>query len=117
MTTDDRHNLALWAGILVGPIVWLTSFFANFALAPWACTFRWKSALFTVSAAALTVTTASGLIAYGEWRRVGVAPPGEAGGVMARTRAMALGGVLLSGLSILIIISQAVVETVLGACD
>ena len=63
MTTEDRHNTALWAGILMGPIVWLTSFLTNFALAPWACAFRWKPALFVVSAVALLISAGSGIIA------------------------------------------------------
>lgn len=117
MTAESRHNTALWAGILVGPIIWLTSFITNFALAPWACAFRWKPALFVVSAIALLITASSGFLAWREWRRVGVAPAGEAGGLVPRSRAMAMGGVLLSGIFVLIIIAQVIVESVLGACD
>lgn len=117
MTAELRRDTLLWAGVLVGPLVWLTSFLANFALAPWACAFRWKPALFGVSIAALVITAASGLLAYREWRRVGLEPPGEAGDEISRARGMALGGVLLSSISLLIIVSQTIVEIVLGACD
>src|SRR5207302_7538129 len=49
------RNAALWTGVLAGPIIWLLSFEANFALAPWACIFQAKLALYIVSILALVL--------------------------------------------------------------
>ena len=111
------RELALWTGILAGPIVWLVSFEANFALAPWACVTRGKLALYGVSILALLFAAASGLVAWREWKVAGERAPGDGEGALPRIRIMALGGVLLSVLFFLVILAQAIPEVILKACD
>ncbi len=65
------RDLALWTGILVGPIVWLISFQANFALVPWACILQAKLALYLVSLVALVLSGAAGLLAWRQWSELG----------------------------------------------
>ena len=112
-----KRDRLLWAGLLIGPIVFLTSFLINFALAPWACTFRWQPWLFVVSATALSITAASGWMAWRQWGQLGRQIPDDDAGVVPRARMMAFGGVLLSALCVLVIVAQAIVESILGACE
>jgi hypothetical protein len=94
----SRRDLALWTGVLGGPIIWLTSFEANFALAPWACEFKNKAALFLVTIVALILVAASGWLAWREWNSVGKVWPGEEGGALGRERIMAGAGLLTSAM-------------------
>jgi hypothetical protein len=112
-----NRDLALWIGILAGPIVWLMSFQANFTLAPWACEFNSKAALFLVTLLALLLVAGSGLLAWREWAALGKALPGDAQGAVGRTRVMALGGVLTSSMFFLVILAQSIPELLLGACE
>ena len=112
-----KRDLLLWTGLLAGPAIWFLSFGANFSLAGWACALRCKPALYFVSAAALLVSAGSAWLAWAQWQQLGREHPGEAGGAIARSRTMAIGGVAISLLSGLLIAAQAIVETILGACD
>jgi hypothetical protein len=111
------RDLALWTGLLAGPIVWLISFEANFALAPWACVTQGKAALYVVSILALLLSAGSGLLAWREWGELGKESPGDGEGALPRSRVMAIGGVLLSVLFFLIILAQAIPEVMLQACN
>ena len=112
-----KRNLILWAVILVGPVVWMLSFGANFALSWWACSLAWKPALYVISILALAITAGSGFVAWNQWQQVGRELPGETGGAVARMRTMAIGGLALSTLFFLVILAQGISETILGACD
>lgn len=111
------RNLALWAGILVGPIVWLISFEANYALAPWACIKQGKLSLYVISIIALLISAGSGLLAWREWKELAREFLAEGGGALARSRVMALAGMLMSAMFCLVIVAQAVPELVLAACE
>ncbi len=112
-----KRDLALWTGLLAGPVIWLLSFEANFALAPWACEFQAKLALYVVSIIALILAASSYLLAWRQWKELGKEWPGEAGGTLARSRVMAGGGVLTSALFFLVILAQSIPELILGACE
>lgn len=111
------RDLALWTGVLAGPIVWLMSFEANFALAPWACIFQAKLALYIVSAIAFALAVASGLLAWSQWNEVGREWPDAGGSVISRARIMAAGGVLLSAMFAIVIVAQAIPEIILAPCQ
>lgn len=111
------RDAALWTGILAGPIVWLISFETNFALVPWACIFQGKLALYLVSLVALVIAAGSGLLAWKQWSELGKEPEFEGAGALPRGRIMAFGGIMLSALSVLLIVGQAIGEIVLGACQ
>ncbi len=111
------RDFALWTGILAGPIVWLISFEANFALAPWACVFQAKIALYIVSIVALAIAAASGILAWRQWSALGREWPGPGGAGLPRGRIMAIGGVLLSAMFFLVILAQVIPELVLAPCE
>ena len=112
-----NRDRALWMGILAGPVIWLASFEALFALNPWACIFQTKAALFIVSLIAFAGSAASGLLAWSQWKALGVEMPGDGGDPLTRGRSMAFGGVILSTFCCLIIIAQAIPEVVLESCQ
>ena len=112
-----KRDLALWIGILAGPAIWLVSFQANFTLAPWACEFNTKIALFVITTLAVILIAGSGLLAWREWTVLGRIWPGETGGALARGLIMAAGGVLMSAMFFLVVLAQSIPELILGACD
>ena len=112
-----KQQRLLWLGALAGPLIWFASFGASFALAPWACTLRWTPALYIVSVAALALTAGAGLLSWNQWQQLGREYPGEAGGAVASSRALASGGVLLNGLFVLFILTQIVIDIMLGGCQ
>ena len=114
MTSMDK---SLWAAIFAGPVVWFLSFGANFSLVPWACSLHWKPALYVISLVAMLCTAASAWAAWRAWYRLGREMPGEGGGAIPRARIMAISGLLLSALSFLLILAQAMPEALLGACE
>jgi hypothetical protein len=112
-----KRDLALWVSVLAGPLLWLMSFQANFALAPWACTFQDKLALYMVSLAAFILSACSALLAWRQWTALGREWAGEGSGPVPRGRIMAIGGVVLSSASCLIILAQAIPELMLKSCE
>ncbi len=113
-----NRNLALWISVLGGPIVWLCSFEARFALAPWACTFQSKAALLwrgDCGAAALrglrTAWPGGSGKRSGEQGRAPKAVP------IPRGNFMAIGGMVMSVGCFMIVIAQTIPEFMLGACQ
>lgn len=111
------RNFILWTSILAGPIVWLVSFQANFALVPWACIWQAKLTLYLVSLIALLACAGSGFMAWREWRTLGVELEFEGSGSLPRSRMMALGGVVLSAGFFMVILAQAIPEIMLRDCQ
>lgn len=112
-----NRNLALWTGLLGGPIIWLCSFEARFALAPWACLFHNKWALHGVFIAALLLCLSCAFISYREWKFFGEREPTAEAGAVPRANFMAILGVVVSCGCAMIVIAQAIPEFVLGACQ
>ena len=112
-----RQNLLLWISVLGGPIVWLSSFEARFALVPWACTFQSKLALFGVAIAALALCAMFAVIGWRQWKVLGENGPSSEGGAFWRSTFMAIGGVVLSASCFIILIAQTIPEIMLGACQ
>jgi hypothetical protein len=112
-----KRNVILWASILAGPLVWLISFQANFALVPWACIFQGKVALYLVSLLALAACAVSGLVAWREWRSLGRELNFDGSGALPRSRMMAFSGVVLSTGFFLVVLAQAIPEVILRECQ
>jgi hypothetical protein len=111
------RNFILWMGILAGPIVWLISFEALYALNPWECIFQTKLALYIISLIAFLASGAAGLLAWRQWNELGKEVDPRGGDVLSRSRSMAFSGILLSSFCCLVIVAQAIPELVLGACQ
>jgi len=65
---------------------------------------------------ALAMTAVSGLEARSQWHRLGRGLPGEAGGAIPRSRALAIGGMALSLGSFLLILAQGLVSGLAETC-
>lgn len=109
--------MKLWIQALAGAFAWFASLCASFAFAPWACSLTSQPVLYAIPLMALLVTAVSAALSWKDWRQLGREFPGEAGGAIAGSRAMASGGVLLNGLFVLVILAQLIVPVVLGACE
>ena len=112
--SQDR---ALWTVVLAGPVVWLCSFLANYALAPWACTFQSKLALYAVSLAALALCAVSTVYAWNLWKQLGAEWHAEGAAAVPRRRAMAISGIVLSAGFLLVVIAQSIPELMLASCE
>ncbi len=107
----------MWISVLGGPLAWLSSFEARFALAPWACTFQNKLALFGVTLAALVVCAACAALGWTQWKALGEQGPSPEAGAVPRGNFMAIGGIVISAGCFMISLAQAIPEILLGACD
>jgi hypothetical protein len=112
-----NRDLALWIVILAGPVLWLCAFEANFALAPWACTFQNKLALESVWIAGVLLCCGSALWAWALWRSIGGGWGAHEAGVVSRSRMMAIAGIVLSASFALVMVAQAIPVFMLGACE
>jgi hypothetical protein len=114
--SSGRDLPALWAGILVPPTAWFLSQQISYMLVPWACATRRQFALPFVTLAMLLPAGTSGIMAWRSWRRTNQDPAYEAGSMLLRSRFMALGGLLSSGMFSLAILAQAIPSFILSAC-
>lgn len=112
-----KGDVALWTGLLAGPMIWLIGFGARWSVAGWACALQWKPALFAIAAVSLLLVAWCGKLSWSEWQRVGREMPGEGGGAVPRARLLAAVGLGLNALAILLIVAQTVPDLMLGACD
>lgn len=112
-----KRDRILWVALLAGPVIWLTSFLTNFALAPAACVKSGKAVLLTVSATAMLLTVGSGGLAFHEWQILGARMPDEGGDRDNRARAMAVAAMASCGSSAMVILAQALVGILSEACQ
>jgi hypothetical protein len=92
----------LGAGLVLAPLAWFASMEANFALAPLACAGHRKSTLLLVSAVALGLAVAGGLLAWTQRNS---------------QRRLAVSGAVISALFAIVIVAQAIPNLMLGGCE
>ncbi len=115
--SEGRGVLALWVGVLTGPIVWLALLEANFILVPWACAAAAKWPMYLTTIVALAAVAGGALLSLRGWRETGAEWPEESAGVIPRSRFMAAGGLLLNVFFFLAIIAHGLPTLILGACQ
>lgn len=116
------RSLALWIGLLAGPVVWLSLLQTNYVLAYAACEARQTWFMHLATAVGVVLVAAAG---FGAWRAAD-------GSIMTaekrthplsddthrqRTRWMGLSGVVLSGWFILVILAMEIPIIVLRECQ
>jgi len=117
--TESRLDLALWAGILAGPLAWGAQLQVSYSLTQTACATGHQWLLHLVSLAALAVAVAGTALAARLRRRLGAGSTGstnEGDPLISRSRFMALFGMGLSGFFVLVIAAQWLPSWILGAC-
>ena len=117
MTKQVTRDLLLWIGVLAGPVFWLFSFQAKFSWVPLACAAQSKLVLLLFSLSALTLTASAGFLSWRQWKELGNQHPGEAGDTLARSRFMALGGMVFGLGFCVVILAQAIPDLILGVCQ
>jgi hypothetical protein len=121
-----RGAAALWAGVVLPPLAFLTAMEAAYVLVPWACQKGRHAVVWAGLAPGLVMLAIGGWAAFRVRRRLGHGLGREftgAGGSLAidpvpsRVRFMAAVGVLSTLLFLVLILSLAVPIAVLRPCD
>src|SRR4051812_45535055 len=116
-TITPTNAMRLWAGILAGPIAWFLQMQVSYALVPWACATGHLIVLHLLTLGGLLIAAAGALTAWREWQRLGREWPKGAGGPQARSRFMAVLGLLASIMFFLVILAQGIPSFLLNPCQ
>jgi hypothetical protein len=124
VTADTRTTVSdgtrigrLWMANLLGPLAALAGLEAGYALVDHACPSGQAAPMHVVFAAALLLALAGGVLGWREWRRWGSAADTEYGGSEARSRFLALVGVLSSAVAALALAAQWSASLFLHPCQ
>ena len=118
-SSDPRQLIALWAGLLAGPVVWAALLETNYVLSYVACEQRHTWMLHLVTGVALALVAAAALAA---WRAAPTLGEDEhASGdprtaKLLRARFMALGGLAMCGWFAIVILATEIPALVLHPC-
>ncbi|HWQ36670.1 MAG TPA: hypothetical protein VNQ79_27815 [Blastocatellia bacterium] len=109
--TDNYFNqrsgiLALWAGLLAGPLAWALAQQVGYLFVTLDCSYEKTLLLSPVMLVALLMAASGALISWRNWQRAGGELPDEGGTVISRSRFMAVVGLLLSSLALLLVIAE-----------
>jgi len=110
--------LALWAGLLCGPIAWLLQLQTAYILIPWSCAHDVNAiSLHLVTVAALLLTAAGGFISWRNWQRTGKKKHDNEGEAISRSRFMSILGLFTSAMFFLTILVQGIPSFILHPCQ
>lgn len=103
---STRNLVALWFGLLGGPVIWFLGLAGEYALVEVACTKRSMFPLHLASSITLLVALSAAFAAFSQWNRLGRGWATEAGDPATRSRFMAVMGLILSVLFASTILAQ-----------
>jgi hypothetical protein len=107
----------LWAGFLIAPFAFLLNLQISYMLVPLACSTGQVFWLHVASAGALVLALLGAFIALRNWQRTGRGWQSEGGSAAARSRFMAITGLLMSGLFSLVILAQWIADFIIDPCQ
>jgi hypothetical protein len=108
--------LALWTGILAGPITWAIDLTASYALVKWTCSSQREAVLHAITVGALLTVAAGAMVSFVALRHAADGTPTDGGDPRQRARFMAILGLASCALFALQIASTAIPQWVLDAC-
>ena len=117
---DPQRLVALWTGLLAGPVVWLALLETNYALSYVACETRQMWFLHVAAGVALVLVAGAAVLA---WRAGPAAdddhdePPGNPIIGEDRARWMSAAGVALSVFFMVVIVATAIPAMIHHVCD
>jgi hypothetical protein len=111
-----RRLVELWIGSVVPPVVALVTLTTKYSLVHLACRLGRILPLHLVSAVALLLVAAAGIIAWRSYR-CSAGDSSFTHSVLERSRFMAAVGVLISGLFVLVIIAFWIPDFFVGPCQ
>jgi hypothetical protein len=109
--------LALWTGVLLAPLAFLSNLQVNYTLTQKLCPGGHTSLLHLMTILFLLIAAAGGLIAWRNWGRAGRALPDESADNNTRDRFMGSVGLMISALSFLIIVAQWIPQFIFNPCQ
>ena len=112
-----RALVTLWIAVLSGPVLLLWSQEAKYATVGWACRSGHELVLHAISALTLLLVLAAVAVAVLRWRAAGGSETTDGPDREARTRFFASVGVMLGGLSALIVIAQWLPQIFYSPCQ
>jgi hypothetical protein len=119
-TVDDTPllgPLALWGGILAGPVAWALDLTISYALVKWTCATQRTSVLHLITLLSLATVGLGVLVAWRSLRQTAhVTAPGQ-DQARQRARFMATLGLASSGLFAIAIVAGAIPEWLIDACQ
>lgn len=116
--SERRGLLELWAGILVAPVAWALHLNGAYLLVRIACDTGSTMLIHLCTLGALLLGATGGWIAWRSFDRLGREwPSGSGEGIVVRSRFMAVGGLISSGISLLAILAQAIPPLILSPCQ
>ena len=114
---STRGLVHLWTGILLGPFAWAMHLTVVYALADVACDNPGNILFLSFSLVFSVVALAGGWFAWRNYKETGREwPTGDSGTILARSRFLAVGGLLLTGLTLLLILAQTIPMLLLKPC-
>lgn len=115
--SSSRGLLELFTGVLLAPFAWALHLSVSYFLAEVRCDDHWNLSLLTASLLLGVVAAIGGWFAWRNYDFTGREwPRGDMDGVLVRSRFLAVGGLVLSALSLLLILAQTIPMLVLRAC-
>lgn len=108
--------LSLALGWTLGPVVALANQQLIYQADMWACGRNARITIHLVPLLCLIVVIGTGMTAYRDWKAVGAGVDDDAADVAARTRFLALGGVVISVFCALVIVAQWAAVFVFAPC-
>jgi hypothetical protein len=120
LTFGDRRwlsPLALWSGILAGPLAWAFDLTVSYALVKWTCAMQREEVLALVTAAALVVVACGAIVSWTALQHARRDVPTDGGRPKQRAHFMALLGLTSCALFALTIFAGSIPVWVLDACQ
>jgi hypothetical protein len=120
MNEEQKHAgglMALWAGVLLPPIVAAIQMETNYVLVRQACAAQRSFTLYAVAIGALLVTIVCGVISAGIWKRLGSVWPTDAADTATRVRFISVLGMMSAAISFLVILAQVIATFKFDPCQ
>src|SRR4051794_34436896 len=108
--------VALWLGLLGGPVAWGAQLQVVYALAPWACEGGPPATLHLLTAACLCGSLGGGWVAWNNWKSAGGWPSATDAPPLGRARLMAALGLMTASLFSVVIVAQWLAVLMLDPC-
>lgn len=117
----DRSRRWRWtfAGFapLLAPIGWFFSLLVSYMLVPRVCVTGSSMLLPLITVVALLFAVSTGGFFWRSWRAAGQARPDETGGIISRSRFLAVLSMFSSGLFFLVILAQGIPTVMVPPCQ
>jgi hypothetical protein len=108
---------ALWSGLLIAPFAFLLNLQVSYMLVPFVCATGRGLWLHIAAGSSLILAALSLLISWRNWQKAGRKWQSEAGSIAARSRFMAVMGLLMSAIFCLAILAQWIANFIIGPCQ